>query len=122
MRAHRPSTRILILLCLLALQTQLFASSAMACKHVRTTDDRTASVCPFHEGESASPRAADDTDAMLDCQKCVLGLFFGVYHLIAPTSSIGLADKAPVEAKSGFKHFYRFDPDRLYRPPISLFS
>lgn len=119
MAKHRPRTRTLILLCLLALQAQMVASSAMACKHSRTAGDQTVSVCPFHDGDSA-PRGAGDTDEMLDCQKCVLGLFFGVYHPMAPASSVGVTSISPVEAGIAFKHFYHFVPDRLYRPPISL--
>jgi hypothetical protein len=118
MAKHRPSTRILIVLCLLALQAQMVASSAMACKHSRMAGDQTVRVCPYHVGDSV-PRGAGDTDEMLDCQKCVLGVFFGVHHPMPPASLVGVTSKPPLGAGIVFKHFYLFVPDRLYRPPIS---
>lgn len=118
MTMHPGWARTLILLCLLALQTQLLASSAMGCEHSRAPNGQTGDDC-FHVGDSM-PWGADGTDAMLDCQKCVLGLFFGVYHPMVPASSVGRASISPVEAGSGFTHYYLYVPDRLYRPPISL--
>jgi hypothetical protein len=116
---HRSPTKALIVLCLLALQVQLLASSTLACKHFRMLDGRTNAVCPYHGGHAA-PRGADAVDGMLDCQKCVLALFFSAHHPMPLAPSLGLPLHSPIKAGSGIKHFYRFVPGRLFRPPILL--
>ena len=121
MSVQRTSARFLILLCLLALQLQLFASFALACEHAGAVGDGTFGACPLHLGPSA-PGGLDTIDAMPDCQKCVLGLSLAVYHQIAPASPVGLFGIPPIEAGSGPKHFYDFFSDRPDRPPISLQS
>lgn len=119
MRAQRLSSRLLILLCICILQLQLFASAAMACKHAPPPGDQTVNACPFHT-DGAAPRGTADTSSLLDCQKCVLGLFFPLCQSPASADSIGLPEYSALEADSRFTHFYRFTPDLPYRPPISL--
>lgn len=121
MRAHRSSARFLILLCFFALQMQLFASAAMACKHAGPADGASYSACPVHKIQS-STLGADDQGLILDCQKCVLGLVFGGCHGTMPGLVTGPAENISEDPSIRFKHFYHFVPDRLFRPPISLLS
>lgn len=106
-------------MCLLALQMQVFASSAMACKHAWAADELETAICPFHLADSPS-QAADVSADMLDCQKCVLAILFGVYHAVDPSYGLTVTGVSPIEAASSLTHFYHFVPDGLHRPPISL--
>ena len=115
------STRALILLCLLALQLQLFASSAFACRHAAGASDEIDAACALHLGATDSGRV-DPADDMLDCQKCVLGMFSGACHQVASASSSEPGVFRSVEVEAGPKHFYRFIPDRSGRPPTLLHS
>lgn len=119
MKVHRLSTRGLILLCLLALQLQIFASSAIACKHARMADEAGVPSCPFHLAGSTL-QDFDGSAGMFDCQKCVLVVLFGVYHAVAPSFAVTVVGTSPIEAATNLTHFYHFVPDRLHRPPISL--
>lgn len=121
MGKRHMSARSIVLLCLLALQLQLFASSAIACRHTVDANDQSAAACVHHLGATISGDV-DPADAMLDCQKCVLGLFFGVCHQVASASPAHYGVFRSVEVETGPKHFYRFIPDRSGRPPILLHS
>lgn len=115
---YRMSIKALILLCLLALQLQMFASSAMACKHARMADEAEVPNCPFHLAESI-PRDFDGSTDIFDCQTCVLAALFGAYHAVAPSFAVAVDGTSPIEAVTNLTHFYHFVPDRLHRPPIS---
>jgi hypothetical protein len=120
MMMHRSPTKALILLSLLALQMQLLASWTLPCEHPGAAFSGEDNACPYHLVDDATPRAADAASRVLDCQKCVLALIFGTYHPLSFVPSLGLPTPSPIKSGSGFKHFYRFVPDRLYRPPILL--
>lgn len=119
MKQNRPWTRGLILLCLLALQMQMFASSAMACKHARLSGDAAVVACHFHSAASPLQNANGDAD-MLDCQSCVLALLLSGCHAVTPAFAVAVTGTSPIEAGTAVAHFYRFVLDRLHRPPISL--
>lgn len=119
MKACSLSARSLVLLCLFALQLQLFASSAIACKHAGAADEGIAQACAMHPGSSAPP-GADDTDVMLDCQKCVLALVFGACYQITSASQVGLSIIPSIDVGNDLGHFYDFVLDAPDRPPISL--
>ena len=121
MGLRRSFARFLVLFCLLALQAQLLASSAIPCRNLDGAGEGNAATCMVHLGATVS-RGVDQADAVLDCQRCILGLFFGTCHQVTSAPSSGLSGFHPVEVGSGLKHFYRFVPDRLYRPPILLQS
>ena len=91
----------------------------MACKHVRMPEEVGISNCPYHLAES-TPQDVDGSGDMLDCQKCVLAVLFGAYHAVSPGFAVTVVGASPIQAVTNLTHFYRFVPDRLHRPPISL--
>ena len=121
MKASSLSARSLVLLCFFALQLQLFASSAIACKHAGAVDGGIAEACAMHPGGSA-PSGVDDTDVMLDCQKCVLALVFGACYQMTSASQVGLSIIPSIDVGNDLGHFYHFVLDTPSRPPISLQS
>ena len=115
----RRIARILLTLCLLLVQAQLFASSVLGCRHAedyRDGGDATTS-CPFH---LTAPDTATDQvpEPMSDCQKCALHCAFGVQGPMAAVVGLSAVPlRAAVEvALRG--HFYHFSPDRFLKPPI----
>ena len=99
----------------------MFASSAMACEHARMGDEAEFPVCPYHLVGSA-PQDVDGSADMIDCQKCVLAVLFGVYHSAAPAFAFTVIGASPIEVIANLTHFYHFVPERLHRPPIPLFG
>jgi hypothetical protein len=118
MKLSRRFSQTVLLLCLLVMQSQLWASVTLGCRHEATVGLTASAPCPFHsagaqQGDQAHPAG------LLDCQKCVLHLAVGVPALAASPPALALPavscpSTVPVEP-----HFYRFAPDAIHRPPIA---
>ena len=119
--AMKPSQRLpktLILVCLLIMQAQVWASATLGCRHQAGSAAPSVAACPFHAPSSHKPDQGHPARP-LDCQKCVLHLAVGVPALAAGVPALPplLGHSAPpVRAE---RHFYRFTPDSIHRPPIA---
>jgi len=135
--AHRRA-RVLLALCLLLFQLQLFAASALGCRHagdaaVAGAGDGTVSGCPHHApsgsdpadsvdggpGDAGDPAASPGTDpdtSLTDCAKCALHL--GLSHAMASAGTADLPHLRPGRSDPlSPRHFYQFTPDPLQKPP-----
>jgi hypothetical protein len=120
-RAH-PATAVLILVCLLAFQTQTWARVALPCEHATELGDG----CPMHGSSltQGDPRAmpADADDPLFDCAKCALAYALGVL-LVAPASdTVSSTPYLSVPERGSDDHFYRFFPEGRSRPPRPLLA
>jgi len=117
----KPSQRLsktLIFMCLLIMQTQVWASATLGCRHQAGSTDHSAAACPLHTPSTHKANQGHPA-RLLDCQKCVLHLAVGVPALAAGAPALPplLGQSAPpVRAE---RHFYRFTPDSIHRPPIA---
>jgi hypothetical protein len=68
----------------------------------------------------SASQGADKADSILDCQKCVLGLFLGGCQHMASTFPSSFLSISHVKVGEAPRRFYDFVPDRPNRPPISL--
>lgn len=114
----RRNARILIGLCLMVLQAQLFAAASLGCRHAAESGSGgdAAGACPYHQAETG--QAGDQgTGALLDCQKCALHCAVGMNGLVGTTLElVGSPARAVLEAPPR-RHFYRFSPDSFLKPP-----
>ncbi len=117
MRISPRPAAIILTLCLVIMQAQVWASAALGCRHEAGVAGSTTAVCPLHQIAAEKPAPVHPT--LLDCQKCALHCAVGVPALL--TSAPLLPDmrrpQAPVSATG--LHFYCFTPDSPHRPPIS---
>jgi hypothetical protein len=130
MRSQLKHRRLIVALCLVLFQVQLFAASTLGCLH-----DSAAAVsggCPFHipadrdqvatadaaaaVATSVTPMPADAD--LLDCPKCALNL--GLHYAVAvPVVSIASTPQHAEAQSLPELHFYRFTPKRFKKPPIA---
>ncbi len=140
MNLPRATVRTILALCLLLLQGQILASSLLGCRHASPLERMPAAYAGCHLS-AADPQVpgvgqslADERSAAaglpspsppaswLDCHKCSLQLSLGVSLQgeagPVPTFLIPPPPAAPLAAR----HFYRFDPEPVSRPPILTLS
>lgn len=110
--------KLLLILLLLCFQTQTLAALALPCAHGGGADTA-ADAC--HQPSAAGKSDAPDSPCF-DCHKCQLGCAFGVAALPFGRSVVPVPESGPVTGTVFFRHFYRFVPDPLQRPPIPFFS
>lgn len=125
--------RVIAVLCLLLFQVQVFAASALGCRH------NDASVSPFHHcammiaQQAATKHAEADAgfardlaadagaDSTLgDCQKCALNLCAASWHLLGSSAEVTPHPGFAVLASLPSRHFYHHAPERFLKPPIAL--
>ena len=120
MKISRRAALVLLTLCLLVLQAQLFAASVLGCGHLadEASGEGSQSSCPFHQvGEDQS--GDQESERLLGCQKCALHCAIGVH---APFSAALDLPGMPVQSAlelTCHRHFYSFTPDSFLKPPIS---
>ena len=138
MNLPRATVRMILALCLLLLQGQILASSLLGCRHASPLERMPAAHAGCHlsaadlQGPGVGQSLADERSAAagvpsppaswLDCHKCSLQLSLGVSLQgevgPLPTFFIPPPPAAPLAAR----HFYRFDPEPVSRPPIPTLS
>lgn len=142
MNLPRATVRTILALCLLLLQGQILASSLLGCRHASPPERVPAAHAGCHlsaagpQGPGVGQSLADERSATagvpspsptppaswLDCHKCSLQLSLGVSLQgdvgPVPTFLISPPPAAPLAAR----HFYRFDPEPVSRPPILTLS
>ncbi len=117
----RGSARVLIGLCLLLMQAQLFAASTLGCLHLAdpAAGGDAKAGCPFHQA------AGGNTDSQaaftpLECQKCVLHCAVGASGLLRATIDLPALSTPDVPEAAPNRHYYSFSPDSFLRPPRSV--
>jgi len=118
MKLSRRVANGVLLVALLVMQAQVWASATLGCRHERGIGRVVAVACPFHH---PSDQRADPGHPvrLLDCQKCVLHLAIGVPALGAGASALLLPLGHSASSPRPDPHFYRFTPDSIHRPPIA---
>jgi len=117
MRLRRQLTKLIVLLCLLLLQVQVWASVSLPCLHAPSTPDAVSTACPMH-GFGGSSNEVDSRANLYDCYRCVIGSCLSVVHG-AQASAVPLRIlMRGIVAAVPPKHFYRFSPEAVLRPPI----
>jgi hypothetical protein len=118
MKLSRRLSQTVLVLCLLVMQAQLWASVTLGCRHEAAIGLADSAACPFH---SAGDQQGDqDRPArLIDCQKCVLHLAVGVPALAASPPALAHPAVSSASAVPVEPHFYRFAPDAIHRPPIA---
>ena len=123
MSARRRIMRITVAICLLTLQLQVYAASALVCQHAGDAATETAAgglaaACP-HAGSAQRSDLADPDTSSGQCQKCVLELciFGGLCVFAQPSQLMSLEPSPPTPAAQ--RHYYVFSPDPGKKPPIS---
>ena len=117
MKPSRRLSRSVLLMCLLVMQAQLWASVTLGCRHEAGIGLTASAPCPFH---SAGAQQGDQAHPvrLLDCQKCVLHLAVGVPALAASPPALALPAVSSVSAVPVNPHVDRCAPDAIHRPPI----
>ena len=120
MRISRGAARILLTLCLLVLQAQLLAASALGCGHLtdQAPGDLATSACPFHPGVG-DQTGDQESGRLLGCQKCALHCAIGVHVSVTATLDLPGAPVRSAMEITHHRHFYSFSPDAFLKPPIS---
>ena len=117
----RGRARVLIGLCLLLMQAQLFAASTLGCLHLAdpAAGGDAKAACPFHQA-AAGNSDGQTAVAPLDCQKCVLHCAVGASGLLRATIDLPAPSAPDVPEAAPNRHYYSFSPDSFLRPPKSV--
>ena len=109
---------MILTLCLLVMQVQVWASAVPACRHWTGLTGAPVAGCCLHQAGGGQGRHGHPASSF-DCHECVLHCAIGAHVL--PASAPLLPDmggsQAPLAAPD--VHFYRFTLNSRYRPPIS---
>ena len=117
MRPRCPTARLIVFLCLLLLQVQVWASVSLPCLHAPSNPGVEKSLCPMH-GIGGSSTEAESRSNLYDCHRCVIGSCLGVVHGAQVTPApLGVLRRV-IAAVVPPKHFYHFSPEAILRPPI----
>jgi len=109
---------LLIAILVLSLPGQALAALMLPCAHSGSVGDGAPAVC--HSMLPAGGQdAAPEPVSQFDCQKCVLTAICAVYDLPQPSGPVALPAPGLPDAVASNRHFYRFIPDLLKRPPIT---
>jgi hypothetical protein len=120
MKISRRGARVLLSICLLVLQAQLFAASALGCGHLadNAPGEELAPSCPFHQGGDDQP-GDQESERLLACQKCALHCAIGVHAAVPAVPDLpGVPVRSALEL-TRHGHYYSFTPDSFLKPPIS---
>jgi hypothetical protein len=118
MRIPRRPALMILTLCLLVMQVQVWASAVLGCQHSVGLTGNTAAVCPLHHA-SAAKATHGHPGGLLVCQRCVLHCAIGMHVIPASAPLWPDMDSRQLSAVAPEVHFYRFTPPFRYRPPIS---
>lgn len=115
MKLSRRQTSIVLVLCLLVLQAQVWASAMLGCRHEAGLDARQMASC--HHQAPDRMNSGTPNLKLLDCYKCALHCLVTVPVPMAyqPAMLAQTGPQALVPA-SGL-HFYHFIPALPERPP-----
>jgi len=115
MRLPRRPVAAILMLCLLVLQAQVWASAVLGCRHATGLTAQPTATCHGRHASRKSPEPAHPR--LFDCHKCVLSslVTVAVPAESAPTIPEQCAPQLS-EAGSGL-HFYQFIPALPERPP-----
>lgn len=143
MRARPKLTQMVLLICMLTFQLQIYAASTLSCRHAPEAAiytisqgasegvvERAPTHCPHlvpvlatADATTASGDSGDAADPSLgDCQKCMLDL--------CALGALGLLPQPPLMAEPVRSmpsprqqpHFYRYSVDLWSKPPILVLS
>jgi len=117
MRIPSRPAAIILTLCLVVMQVQVWASAVLGCRHEAGVAGSTTAVCPLHQ--TAAKKQAPGHPTLLDCQKCALHCAVGVSALPASTPLLRDMPRPQLPVPAAGLHFYCFTPDSPHRPPIS---
>ncbi|MCO5762355.1 MAG: hypothetical protein NHG36_12700 [Chromatiaceae bacterium] len=140
MKLSRATLRTILALCLLLLQGQLLAASLLGCRHAGPPERlpaphagcHLAAAGPQAPGVAQSP--ADELSpavgvpspmlpaSWLDCHKCNLQLSIGVSLQGDDGLVPAILVPRPPATPLADRHFYRFVPEPVSRPPIPTLS
>ena len=118
-----PKTRrLLMMLLLLCFQTQTLAAMVLPCVH-DSDENAVADLCHQPAGAAQDTENSNNGESpCFDCQKCQLGCAFGTTALPFDRSVAPVPVSGSVNGPVVLRHFYRFVPDPLQRPPILSLS
>ena len=102
-------------LCLLVLQVQVWAATALGCQRAAGLDGRASEVCQQHLAHHSNP--APDRPALLDCQKCTLHCMVTVAAPAQPAPLLSEQRGRQTQVAGAALHFYQFVPKIPERPP-----
>ncbi|NEX20835.1 hypothetical protein G3480_11010 [Thiorhodococcus mannitoliphagus] len=111
---RRPSTTLLIL-CLLVMQAQVWASSGLGCRHEAGLNGQSAAVCHQHHAGRASPEPPHPK--RFDCHKCSLHCLVAVAVPLESPPVIAERSGSQAQVAGSGLHFYHFVPALPERPP-----
>ncbi len=115
--------KLLLIFLLLCFQTQTLAAMVLSCARGDSSSDLVAESC--HQPAAATGEKSDSAPpekSCYDCHKCQLGCAFGVSAIpFARDPGIASVGK-PMVGRISVRHFYRFVPAPLQRPPIFALS
>jgi hypothetical protein len=107
---------VLVFLCLLFMQGQLWALGTLACLHEAQVPP--VSGCPYHGGVP-EPAADLPEDDPVDCAKCALTLLLGSASPPAADAA-GASVQRPVTPRPvAAELWFSLPPEPFYRPPIA---
>ncbi|NEV61409.1 hypothetical protein [Thiorhodococcus minor] len=115
MKLSRRSTAIILTLCLLILQAQVWASAMLGCRHEAGHDVQMLASChaqPADHMTTASPQLDP-----FDCYKCALNCLVTVAVPMVDGPPMLALQGAPSPVATVGRHFYRFIPALPERPP-----
>ena len=112
--------KLLMMLLLLCFQTQTLAAVVLPCIH-GNSEAAVADLCHQSAGAAQEIENSDSgAPPCFDCHKCQLGCAFGTAVLPFDRSAAPVPESGPVSGPVVLRHFYRFVPDPLQRPPNLL--
>ena len=115
--------KLLLIFLLLCFQAQTLAAVVLSCAHGGAGADVVADACHQPAAAAAAKSDSDTPEApCFDCHKCQLGCAFGIAALSFGRSVAVAPESRPVTSRNSVRHFYRFVPDPLQRPPISALA
>ncbi|WP_207168525.1 hypothetical protein [Thiocystis violacea] len=111
---RRPSTTLLVL-CLLVLQAQVWASAELGCRHAAGLNGQSTAPCHQHHASRSTPEPVHPK--RFDCHKCALHCLVTIaVPLVSPPVIPQRSDSQALVAGAGL-HFYHFVPALPERPP-----
>ena len=115
------SRLVIAAMCLMLFQVQLFAASTLGCLH--DAGNAAAAGCPLHHAGLGPAVHADvnDSGAQPHCAKCALSACLHHLAVIGAGPLPGLS-RLPPAHPAPHRHFYRYIPESVLRPPIPLLS
>lgn len=116
MQRQRRATSILLTLCLVLMQLQVWASAGLGCR--LEADAALAAPCTLHRTEAPQP-GKTHPGCLLDCQTCALHCTVGAAALPPSAPLLCRAGVSEALEPTAGGHFYRFSPGHPHRPPIA---